>query len=88
MMARVVRRELSAHIKPHPSSEALSENFIPTAICTADAPTGTHFRPPGRGVQWLACPESGFSVLYGEYERGRSELPKRRLSAGCRLRQG
>ena len=50
MMARVVRRELSALIKPYPNGEALSENFIPRTICTADAPTGTYFRPPGRGV--------------------------------------
>ena len=39
-----------AHIKPHSSGEALSENFIPTTICTTDAPTGTHGGPPGRGV--------------------------------------
>ena len=50
MMVRVVQRELSVSINPHPSGEALSENLIPTAICTTDAPTGTYFRPPGRGV--------------------------------------
>ena len=50
MMARVVRRELSAPIKPHSSGEALSRDFILRTICTADVPTGTHFRPPGRGV--------------------------------------
>ena len=50
MTARIEGRELSVYIKLHPNGEALSENFIPRTICTADAPTGTHGGPPGRGV--------------------------------------
>ena len=50
MMARIEGRELSVYITLHPNGEALSENFIPRTICTADAPTGTHGGPPGRGV--------------------------------------
>ena len=88
MMARIEGCELSARIKPHPNGEALSENLIPRTICTTDAPTGTHGGPPGRGVQWLACPEKNYSAPHGENERGRSALPERRLSAGRRLRQG
>ena len=64
MMARIERRELSAHIKLHSNGEAIFENFIPTAICTADVPTGMHFRPPGRGVQWLACPAPSYRCMF------------------------
>ena len=56
MMARIEGRELSAHIKLHFNGEALSENFIPTAICTADAPTGTHGGAAGAGRPMVSLP--------------------------------
>ena len=87
MMARIEGRELSPTsnliptVKRSPKTSS-REPFVPQTL------------PPGRtggrrgGASMVSLPSAGYGVLHGEYERGRSELPKRRLSAGCRLRQG
>ena len=82
MTARVVRRELSAlsnlirAVKRSPKT-SFQQPFVPQTP------------PPGRtkgrrgGASMVSLPSGGYSAHAGEYERGRSELPERRLSAGC-----
>ena len=82
MMARVVRRELSVlsnlipAVKRSPKT-SFQQPFVPQTL------------PPGRtggrrgGASMVSLPSVSCSALSGEYERGRSALPKRRLSAGC-----
>ena len=87
MTARVVRRELSAlsnliQAVKRPPKTSFQQPFVPQTL------------PPGRtggrrgGASMVSLPSAGYSAPHGEYKRGRSSLPKRRLSAGCRLRQG
>ena len=82
MMARVVRRELSVlsnlirTVKRSPKT-SFQQPFVPQTL------------PPGRtlgrrgGASMVSLPSAGSGACSGEYERGRSSLPKRRLSAGC-----
>ena len=82
MMARVVRRELSVlsnlirAVKRSPKT-SFQQPFVPQTP------------PPGRtegrrgGASMVSLPSAGYGEFHGEYERGRSALPERRLSAGC-----
>ena len=87
MMARVVQRELSVlsnlirAVKRSPETSS-REPFVP------QTPPPGHTSGRRGGASMVSLPSAGYSALPGEYERGRSVFPKRRLSAGCRLRQG
>ena len=83
MTARVVRRELSAlsnlirTVKRSPKT-SFQQPFVPQT----PPPGRTEGRRGGASNGWPAQPHHT-GELSGEYERGRSALPKRRLSAGC-----